>query len=168
METCSRTRARPLILPMTSDGLKRNFGATTGRTGGTGWMELVEGAAGAVHLHEHQLEQGGYGVYGSGRACSRRRRSPGTWGRKSSSRTGCQRRACTMTARTRTSLPQRDAGLTERKISSTFTADAYCQDGEGFDLLPFRHSSDPGFNLDESRQFADASPNSALALLHRR
>ena len=26
----------------------------------------------------------------------------------------------------------------------------------------------PGFNLDESTQFADASPNSALALLHRR
>ena len=64
-------------------------------------MELVEGAAGAVHLHEHRLEQGGFA---------------GDMGEEIILKNGCQRRACTMTARTRTSLPQRDAGLTGRKI----------------------------------------------------
>ena len=68
VRTCSRTRARPRQVLLC--GLKSNFGATTGRTGGTGLMELDEGAAGAVHLHEHRLGQGGFGVCGSGRGCS--------------------------------------------------------------------------------------------------
>ena len=48
------------------------------------------------------------------------------------------------------------------KSSSTCMADAYCQDGEGFDLPPFRHSSATCFNLDGPSQFRDVSPNSAL------
>ena len=61
--TPAHPRRKPMTLPIPTDGSKSNFGAPGGPTGGTGSTVLVvEGAAGAVHLHVQRLGQGGTGL----------------------------------------------------------------------------------------------------------
>ena len=113
------------------------------------------------HLGPDWRERARRGEFG--RTFPLRRRALGTWGRRTSSRTGCQQRGCTVTARTRTMAPQEDAGLPgmenpHRRVRQTLTAktvkDLIC--------LLFDFHLTPGFYLDAPSQFADVSPNSAL------